>query len=55
MDFAHATVTGPSEIASPTQMDIHLDNLRKIALSILQAVEVNLIEIIISFGLVARS
>ena len=52
MNLAHATVTGPSEIASPAQMDSHPDNIRNIAMCILRTVEVNTIEITISIRLV---
>ena len=52
MNLAHATVTGPSEIASPAQMDSHPDNIRNIAMCILRIVEVNSIEITISIRLV---
>ena len=52
MNLAHAMVTGPSEIASHTQMDSHPDTIRNIAMCILQTVEVNSIEITISIRLV---
>ena len=55
MDLAHATVIGPSEIASPSQMEIHLNNVSELAMSLLQSIKVNSIEISISFVFVATS
>ena len=42
MDLAHATVIGPSEIVSPTQMEIDLNKASELAKPpVIQIAEVN--------------